>query len=212
MPAPFQPFVLSERYVDVECDEPGYEGFTINVRMNLSNGERAELERALDDRVERIRVAGEKRQAEIDRLNALVVEAAEADDGEKTQRLTEKLTALAEDARGQVAEITAETRIQIAPYVRRWNVYMTGPDGELVEAPAPQQAGPSAFDAIDETMVNWIARTILQAYRGGKGLSAWRTNAGAAPAPTETPSGAAPKGTGTPSSRASRRSSPSPAA
>lgn len=210
--ASFQPFVLSERYVDVVCDEPGYEGFVVNVRMNLSNRERAELERSANDLAESFRADSEKRAAERTKLNELADAARDDGDDAKAKRLLAKLQANLNDSTLQFQEFVAATRRKIAPYVRRWNVYATGPDGEIVEVPAPQVAGPGAFDEIDDAMVNWIVRELLQAYRGGKGFAPLSTNAGARQGRGGEPSSDAPKASRTPSSPASRRSSRSPEA
>jgi len=207
----FVPFVLSERYVDVVCDEPGYEGFSINARMNLKNRERADLERALADRSERYKIELEKRVHAAEAIGKLIEEAKAAGDDEKAARLTEKATESA-DWSSWIEAAGRETKALVAPYVRRWNVYTAGPDGEPVEVPAPMTGGVDAFDEIDGPMTDWIIKSVLLAYRGGKGFKPLLTSAAAKQGRGDGPNSGETKATGTPNSRASRKNSHSPEA
>lgn len=43
------PFAVNARYRWEDCDEPGYEGFRAEIRVNLTNGERRAFVRRLDE-------------------------------------------------------------------------------------------------------------------------------------------------------------------
>lgn len=208
----FQPFILAERYIDIECEEPGYEGFSINVRMNLSNGERIALEHAINEQQAANKAEIEKRQFEIRECGRVSDEAKTANDLATIERMTARINAIVEESGEMVQRNERHTRGLIAPHIRRWNVYTTGLDGEPVAVAPPAVAGTEAFDAVDGAMMQWLVTTILGAYRGGKGLKPLQMSVAAKQGRGETPSGGGPKGTGTPSSRASRLNSRSPEA
>lgn len=168
----FLPFLVEAEYVWVDCDLPGfYKDFKVEVRANLTNRER----KRLNILIEEINADGE-RITENSTQAAKVLDARRAD-----AEASGDIEALEQSSRDRATHIIqfAEAydanrqRIHeaIAPYVRNWNAGQLDDDGNPVDALPPSVLGAAAFEVIDSQMLGWIVRTILVAYRGGKGLN-----------------------------------------
>jgi hypothetical protein len=185
----FTPFIVEAEYVWVDCDLPGfYSAFKVEVRANLKNRERKRLYTEINEiNAEAERIAEHNRLASkaIETSADLLFRTAQAFD-ENTRKIHELIT----------------------PYVRNWNAGEIDEHGNEVNAAPPMVAGVDAFEAIDNTMTQWIVGTLLRAYRGGKGLS------NSSPTPdelAEQPS-ASPEPTSKGKPKSSRRGKPQPSA
>ena len=212
-----QQFIVRERYVWVECDLPGYEGFRAEVRQNLTQGERTILRERLADLEEQLAGLQEthlERAAEIDRRRG------EADDPLLAVRAQAETRDLMASYGAAVEERLRSQHALLAPHVRAWNLFVPGADGvpeptptpEPVPVPAPASAGAAVFDELDRPLVAWLIGEVLMAYRGGKGLSAGSTRSGAPPAPGHEPTPAGPQVIDTPATPASPPWSSGPSA
>lgn len=79
----------------------------------------------------------------------------------------------------------------IAPFIKDWNAVGLDADGNDAPIPAPADAGPDAFLAIEPEAYDWIVRHILLGYRasgkaGGWGVASPRS---AAPRPAGSDAG-----------------------
>ncbi len=54
--------------------------------------------------------------------------------------------------------------MMIAPYVLDWNAHGLDREGNVVPVPAPADAGPDVFDAIEPEASAWVAQTIVFGY------------------------------------------------
>lgn len=185
-------FVVDAEYVRLDCPLPGYDGFWIEARLNLRNRERKRLKTSLDE-IDRERAAlwtkATERGKKIDAAREVAIEAG---DVEEANRLTEQRVALIEEHAAGLDDTADRIHDLIAPYVRSWNVMEPGDDGRYVDAPPPMVAGRDAFEAVDQTMLGWMATAIMGAYRGGKGLSGWLPTAGGPAAPISESNGTTP--------------------
>lgn len=168
----FQPFIVEAEYVWVDCDLPGfYKDFKVEVRANLKNRERKRLYTAINEinaDAERIAENNRIASAQIEAQRAAAIEAADTD------AITAAIEAGADLLYRTAQAFDDNTRRiheLITPYVRNWNAGEIDEDGNAVNAAPPMVAGVDAFEAIDNTMTQWIVGTLLRAYRGGKGLS-----------------------------------------
>lgn len=212
----FAPFDVEAEYVWIDCDLKNYEGFKVEVRMNLRNKERKRMNIAIDDiNAERERISANvlKRSKELDKKIAAVRDkgtekAIEAASEEKFAFLESTATAYDENV--------AKVHKLICPYIRAWNVVERDEAGELVDAPPPMTVGLEAFDAIDQQMTWWLVKTIQSAYRGGKGFSGSSNKPDAPVVPasesTEITSNDEPQDNPNESDQPSAENSPSPSA
>ncbi len=213
----FTPFVVEAEYVWVDCDLPGfYKDFKVEVRANLKNRERKRLYteiNAINADAERIAENNRLESAQIDQQRTAAVEAAD------TNAINAAIEAGADLLFRTAQAFDGNTRRiheLITPYVRNWNAGEIDEDGNAVNAAPPMVAGVDAFEAIDNTMTQWIVRTLLQAYRGGKGLSSSSPTHDGPAAPADgssaTTSGEKPKTSrrGKPRPPATNSGSPSP--
>jgi hypothetical protein len=168
----FTPFIVEAEYVWVDCDLPGfYAAFKVEVRANLKNRERKRLYteiNAINAEAERIGEHNRLAAKEIEQRRSAAVDAGDAEGITAAIEASADLlfrTAQAFD------ENTRKIHELITPYVRNWNAGEIDDDGNEVNAAPPMVAGVDAFEAIDNTMTQWIVGTLLRAYRGGKGLS-----------------------------------------
>lgn len=168
----FTPFIVEAEYVWVDCDLPGfYQDFKVEVRANLKNRERKRLYTAINE----INAEAE-RIAEHNRIESKAIETqrATAIESGDTEGITAAIEAGA-DLLFRTAQAfddnTRKIHELITPYVRNWNAGEIDEHGNEVNAVPPMVAGVDAFEAIDNTMTQWIVGTLLKAYRGGKGLS-----------------------------------------
>lgn len=179
-------FILAERFVRLDAPaDSTFAGFWVEVRQNLTNGERKVLIERLDEiaqavaetsgplitesnaQAERVRggeLSGPEAAAAIQRINAITTQLTDA-------TATAHLNAMA----------------LILPHIRDWNVYQPGEDGEPVKAEPPATAGLSAMDAITDEMGEWLKVQVLSAYRSGKGVTKRSTPPGASGLPTGGP-------------------------
>jgi hypothetical protein len=163
-------YIAGQRFVWVECDIAGYEGFRAEVRQNLRQGERNALREALaaiEDIVESVQLQAMERAQDIDARVA-------QDDLTATQQMAlraEQRRLLSQFNLDVERELQAQHRL-IAPHVRAWNLYAVADDGEPVPVPPPSVAGDEVFDQLDRPLIAWLIRELLMAYRGGKGLTA----------------------------------------
>ncbi len=193
-----QPFIARERYVTVECDLPGYEGFSADVRQNLTQGERTALRERLaelEEGLAAVQVSHLERAAEIDRRRG------EAEDPLALMRAQAGTRDLVAGYAAAVEETLRAQHALLAPHVRAWNLHLPGADGNPEPVPAPATAGPVVFDELDRPLVAWLVGEVLMAYRGGKGLSAGSTRSGAPQEPGPAPMPAGPQVIGTPATR-----------
>jgi hypothetical protein len=205
----FTPFIVEAEYVWVDCDLPGfYSAFKVEVRANLKNRERKRLYTEINEiNAEAERIAEHNRLAS----KAIETQRADAIEAADTEAITEAIEASA-DLLFRTAqafdENTRKIHELITPYVRNWNAGEIDEHGNEVNAAPPMVAGVDAFEAIDNTMTQWIVGTLLRAYRGGKGLS------NSSPTPdelAEQPS-ASPEPTSKGKPKSSRRGKPQPSA
>lgn len=198
-------YVAGERYVWVECEEPGYEGFRAEVRQNLTQGERTLLRErlaAIEDRIEVIQLASMDKAQELDERTA----GTKPGPAEQMHIRAEQRKLLAEFNADVEREMLEQHRL-IAPYVRAWNLYRVGEDGEPVAVPAPRDGGDDVFDLLERPLVSWLIYELLVAYRGGKGLSASVTTSDEQQAPTDEQTHVGPQVIDMSNTRASRRKS-----
>lgn len=76
---------------------------------------------------------------------------------------------------GEIAELEeikgrswADLWALMAPLVREWNALGLDPDGAAVPVPAPAEAGPDAFAAIDASLTLWLLNELRQVHLGGE--------------------------------------------
>lgn len=198
-------YISGHKWVWVECELPGYEGFKAEVRLNLQQGERRELREqlaAIEDAMEALEVAAMEKAFNIDeRRDNKSLTPTEALALKVEQRQIQS-----EYAAGLEAEQAKQFQL-IAPHIRAWNLFTMGGDGVPVAVPAPADGGAAVFDDLERPLVSWLIRELLLAYRGGKGLSASVNKSGEQQAPTEEPTHAGPQVIELPNTRASRTKS-----
>lgn len=205
----FAPFIVEAEYVWVDCDLPGfYKDFKVEVRANLKNRERKRLYVAINE----INAEGE-RIADNNRIEAAQIKerhdaAIESGDTAGITAAVEASADLLFRTAQAMDDNTRKIHELITPYVRNWNAGEIDEHGNPVNAAPPMVAGVDAFDAIDNTMTQWIVGTLLRAYRGGKGLSS--------SSPTHDEPAAPPDGSSAPTSKGrpktSRRAKSHPSA
>lgn len=179
----FAPFHVEAIYEWIECDLAKYPGFAVEVRMNLKNRERKALNDLLDDvatQAERITTNAKARGKEIDERRTAALEQG---DIALMDALLEERVQLIEQAGAAHDHNAARIRDAITPYIRNWNLAIRNDDGTIDDIPPPAEIGVDAFDDLDQTLVNWLASTLLQAYRGGKGFLGSPLTAGEPDAP-----------------------------
>ena len=191
----FAAFDIEAEYLWVECDLPHYEGFKIEVRLNLKNRERKRLKIQLDEIGSDYVRANESlrlRAKDIDERRA----AANTDKppGDAVfAALMDEQERMIEEATARIDINAARIHAIVAPYIRNWNVMDRDDAGNLIDAPPPMIAGAEAFDVLPEKLIGWVVSSVLGAYRGGKEWPVLSTRLGEpAPQPnepsTETPS------------------------
>lgn len=62
----------------------------------------------------------------------------------------------------------------IAPWVQDWNAVGLDAGGNEIPIPAPGNAGPDAFLAIDNAAYDWIVKHLLLGYRASGKAGGWR--------------------------------------
>lgn len=168
----FVAFDIDAEYVWVECDIPHYEGFKVEVRLNLKNKDRKRLKVQLDEigaERERINESTRARAKDIDERRATVNKAKTPDPAKLAALMAEQVE-LIETAEQKIDENTQRVHALVAPYVRNWNVMTRDDAGALIDAPPPMVAGVSAFEELPDKLIGWVVSSVLNAYRGGKEL------------------------------------------
>lgn len=166
----FAPFDIEAEYVWVECELPHYEGFKVEVRLNLKNKERKRLKIQLDeinadrDRANESMMA---RSKDIDDRRAALQKSKKPDEAAMAALLEEQARMI-EEASARVDAHAERVNALIAPYVRNWNVMTRDDAGTLIDAPPPMVAGVEAFDELPDKLIGWTVGSVLNAYRGGK--------------------------------------------
>lgn len=61
----------------------------------------------------------------------------------------------------------------LAPWIKEWNATGIDADGNDAPIPAPAEAGPEAFMAIDNAAYDWIVRHLLLGYRASGKAGGW---------------------------------------
>jgi hypothetical protein len=180
-------FVLRDRYTKVDCPEPGYEGLWIEARTNLTNGERAvlierlgeindRLAELLDGAVLALRTADRNIEKATDD-EAFVTAAAERREANKVLR------AIMAGDEPRAAALRDERLALLSPHVRAWNVC----DPDYNDVPPPSIGGDASWEHTDRTILQWIANTLDQGYRLGKGIRSLSSGSGDTPAPMSGP-------------------------
>lgn len=190
---------------DADTGDLMYDGFWIEARRNLSNGERRQLIEAateIDQRVETL--IAENKQSTDAYIEAL--QAAEGD-AEKQTTLTQAQTVHALRYVDEITAIGIERFTLVAPHIHRWNLITIGADGDIAAVPSPRDDVAAALDAITPDIAGWLLNATLMAYRRGFAIGS-RTS-GARQEPTPEPSAESPKTSGS-RSRRSRPTSSSP--
>lgn len=198
-------YISGHKFVWVECDLPGYEGFKAEVRLNLQQGERKALRDALaeiEDNMEALEVAAMERAFSVDERR----EDGKLTPTEALALRVEQRQIQTEYAAGLERELARQYEL-IAPHIRAWNLYTMGGDGVPVAVPAPAVGGVAVFDDLERPLVSWLIRELLLAYRGGKGLSASAKTSDVQQAHMEEPTHAGPQVIELPNTRASRTKS-----
>lgn len=198
-------FVSNARYVWVECDVPGYEGFRAEVRQNLTQGERTALREQLAEIEERIDEVQETSMRDAQDLD----EQAQAPNltAADHMRLRVEQRKMLDRFNRAVEDETQRQHELIAPHIRAWNLYRSVDGGEPQPIAAPATAGVAVFEDLDRPLIQWLVREVLMAYRGGKGLSVGSTKSSEQPAPTPEPTRVGPQVTDMSDTRTSRRKS-----
>lgn len=163
----FAPFEVDAVYTWIECPLKKYEGFMVEVRMNLTNRERKRLNDLLtenDEKSARIAENG-KAQAESiqQRKNATT-------DPEETAALMAEQFAFIDEVAAAIDDLNASIHTAVAPYIRNWNLAIHD-NGALTNISPPAEIGVEAFVDLDQTLIRWIVTVLLDAYKGGKGWS-----------------------------------------
>ena len=143
----------------MHCDEPGYEGFAIRVRHNITNDELLAFRKTQRDLRDFVTWWTEQYQ-----------EWITAHPGED---LPEDHPLNADTPRMREAACVCE-------YVVGWNAMgllevkdeQGQPTGELTEAPVPppSEGGVAVFDLLDEAQRTWTIRRVMAGYLSGKGI------------------------------------------
>jgi len=196
-------YVSGERFIWVECEEPGYEGFRAEVRQNLTQGERTLLRERLasiEDIIEAIQLDSMAKAEELDERTT----GSKPSPAEQMRIKAEQRKLLAEFNADVEREMLEQHRL-IAPYVRAWNLFRVGEDGEPVAVPAPRDGGDDVFNQLERPLVSWLIYELLVAYRGGKGLSASVTTSDEQQAPTDEQTHVGPQVIDMSNTRTSRR-------
>lgn len=207
------PIVLTEQYVRVECDlkdDAGnllYPGFWIEVRKNLTMGERIVLVdaiSAIDDDLEGQIDALTDQAADLDeRITAL--EASDIPDLEKRQArrlLREEQKTVLRTQKVAIDDVWNRRRALITPYIRAWNLHKA----DHTPLPPPVEGGTDVLVDVYMDLLSWMIRTCSQAYTMGKGLGT-TTESGKSQVPTQEQTNAGPQVAKASSSRASRKKS-----
>jgi hypothetical protein len=61
----------------------------------------------------------------------------------------------------------------VAPWIADWNAMGLDEEGNEVQIPAPSEAGPEAFMAIDNAAYDWIVRHLLLGYKASGKAGGW---------------------------------------
>lgn len=201
------------QYVKIECDlkddagELLYPGAWVEVRKNLTNGERI----ALIDELEVISEEGEDlRDLFIERATAIDAEKeslASAELGaderrEATREIKRKARELFREQSAATQELNKRRMTIIAPFVRGWNIYR--PDETPL--PPPSVGGVDVLDEVYADFAGWLIMMCQQAYRMGKGLGTTNSS-GDAQVPGQEPIVSGPQVIDTPPTRRSRKKS-----
>lgn len=166
----FAPFDIEAEYVWVECELPHYEGYKVEVRLNLKNKERKRLKIQLDEisaERERINESMLAKAKDIDAKREAVKKTKKPDET-LLPSLLEQQARMIEETSEKIDANSLRIHALVAPYIRNWNVMTRNDDGELVDAPPPMVAGVDAFDELPDKLIGWTVGSVLNAYRGGK--------------------------------------------
>lgn len=166
----FAPFDIDAEYVWVECDLPHYEGFKVEVRLNLKNKDRKRLKIQLDEisaERERINESMLAKAKDIDDKRAAAKKAKKPDDA-AIASFIEQQARMIEETSDLIDANSARIHALVAPYIRNWNVMTRDDAGNLIDAPPPMVAGIEAFDELPDKLIGWTVGSVLNAYRGGK--------------------------------------------
>lgn len=80
--------------------------------------------------------------------------------------------------------------VMVAPWIRDWNLYEAGEDGEPAKVPPPTEATEDPFRSLlrcDRLVVTWILDQLEVGFKGGKGSSVGLSTSATEPAPTPEP-------------------------
>lgn len=146
----------------IPCTLPFHEEIRIEVRVDLTNGERRRL---IDRNRELVAQSVAIQQRANERLKDLQEQhraAYAAQDASKLEAVSEQLVTLA-DERMEADQITLRQRCEIlAPFIRSWNIAHPEKDEP---APSPQAIGVDAFDVVSEQFVLWAYTALVGAYQ-----------------------------------------------
>lgn len=149
-------------YVWIDCTLPRHEEVKIEVRVDLTNGERRRLQERHNEIVAQFAVIDGRVKKKNAELKARHKEAWDAGDAQGADAIVSEIVALAEEHR-EATEINRRRQYElIAPFIRRWNIA----DPEKPEpAPPPQIAGADAFDTVTDFFGSWVFMALMQAYQ-----------------------------------------------
>lgn len=191
------PFSLQTITIRVDCDvvdkqtgERPYEGFWINVRRNLTNGEREallEAVRAIDDDSVAL---NEQRNAAAEAYRIAIAQARGDDDTPADQPMIESLitaeaASIDEYIKASAAIVDRRYHL-IAPHIHGWNLYDFTDPADPVPVPSPRDDAATARSFLNTDLIVWMLTATLQAYRLGFAIGSLKF--GAQPEPTHEPS------------------------
>lgn len=185
--AHMRPFVFGDRWrwIDAPAMTNGIdiEGFAVEVKISLPNGELRAFQDALVDIDQRYVDLNGKFLIDIQHLQderlKLMERSADGEpylsDDTRTERLEKNSDAVKKlrDARTVAEDALMREKFALAaPHIRDWNAYDVLPDGELGEKVEPPRTGGAAsLEYINPQMANWAVSTICNAWRLGKSLT-----------------------------------------
>lgn len=202
--APFSLQTITTRvWCDLENKDTGerlYDGFWIDVRRNLTNGERDALIEAVRAVDEDGTALTEQRRIESEAYRAALEAMGDTPDPARSRELIVAEGKALDQFIEDVAGILERRFALVAPFIHGWNLYdFTNPD-QPVAVPAPRVDPVAARSFLNADLIGWMLTSTLQAYRLGFSIGSLKSDA--QPEPTPEPS----DGKTTDSASSSRRS------
>lgn len=179
-PAPFSLQTITTRvWCDLEDKDTGarlYDGFWIDVRRNLTNGERDALIEAVRSIDEAGTALTEQRRAESAAYLA-ALEAIGEDDQARARDLVVAEGKAIDEFVNNVASILEQRFALVAPFVHAWNLYdFTDPE-QPIAVPAPRDDAVTARSFLNAELIGWMLTSTLQAYRLGFSIGSLKSGA-----------------------------------